>query len=100
MDYFIVYTDLFFNIAGFEVGNRSEYVHFPLHCTSDFRCNIGRSENDNEHNYVSNEKLYKQIWDEHKKNTFLTDFGNIFYGLKSILLITLAAAILANHSIC
>ena len=97
VDYFIVYTDLFFNIAEFVVDDRSEYVHFPLHFSSDFRCNIGRSENDNEHNYVSNEKLYKHIWDEHKKTTFLTDFGNIFSGLKSRLLITLAVAILANH---
>ena len=31
VDYFIVSTD-FFNIAEFEVGDRSESVHFPLHC--------------------------------------------------------------------
>ena len=78
MDYFIVSTD-FFNIAEFEVGDRSESVHFPSHCTLDFKCKIERSENDNEHNYVSNEDLYKQRWDEHKKNMFFTNFGNIFF---------------------
>ena len=32
VDYFIVSTDLFFNIAIFEVGDRSESVQVLLHC--------------------------------------------------------------------
>ena len=33
--------------------------------------------------------FFEQRWDEQKKNTFLTDFGNIFFYLKSRLLITI-----------
>ena len=34
---------------------------------------------------VSNE-LFNHRWDEQKKNTYLTDFGNSFSGLKTRLL--------------
>ena len=70
VDYFIVSTDLLLNIAEFELGDRPESVYFPLHCTLEFRCNTRGSANDNEQDYISNEKLYKYRWDENKKNTF------------------------------
>ena len=55
----------------------------------DFSYNTGRSEDYNEKKYRSNEMFFERRWYEQKKNTFLTDFGNIFFYLKSRLLITI-----------
>lgn len=75
VDYFIASSYLFPHIAEFEIGKRSESVHFPLHCKLKFESkdtyveskqhNAGSSYNNNQH--LSNEVFEKYKWDENKK---------------------------------
>ena len=51
---------MFKNIVEFEVGDRCESVHFPLHCSLNFQSDIDSTARNNER-YKSNEnfKRYK-----------------------------------------
>lgn len=95
VDYFIASSNLFQYITEFEVGKRSESVHFPLHCKLTFQLNSfseteGSPNPDNNtiNQHLSHEALEKYRWDENKKNMFLDEFKLILNDLKSRLMIT------------
>lgn len=95
VDYFIVSTGLFNNVSYFEVGDRSESVHFPLHCTLSFvdsginSHSVGNDHRNIEEQHLSDETLNKYKWDENKKATFLADFRRTFTEIRSRLLVAI-----------
>ncbi|MEW8544944.1 MAG: reverse transcriptase family protein [Candidatus Thiodiazotropha sp.] len=87
VDYFIVSTNLFSDISDFEVGERSESVHFPLHCTFNF--NMSKC-NDTENDFSRSDEIFQRYtWKEDRKQQFVDNFKRLYIELKSRLIITI-----------
>ncbi|MEW8484145.1 MAG: hypothetical protein AB2705_03135 [Candidatus Thiodiazotropha sp.] len=82
VDYLIVSSKVFSFISSFEVGDRTESVHFPLQFKVSFRINndTTKTEEINKVNKIS-EGYSKYKWCDEKKDTFLNIFSNTFMNL-------------------
>lgn len=84
VDYFIVSSKLFPFVSHYEVGNRTESVHFPLHCTFPFNCTAQTEVTDISAN--SDKPYVKYIWKENCKDVFIENFNLLFHDMKDDIL--------------
>ena len=76
VDYFIASSNLFKFITDFEVGNQSEYVHFPVFCTLSFNGNGENESSVQENEFVNNYMKFK--WKDTVKDILLESFNLIY----------------------
>ena len=80
VNYFIVSSKLFPFVSHFEVGSRTESVHFPLHATFSFN---GANQTEDTDTCINSDKSQiKYTWKEECKDTFIDNFTLLFHDRK------------------